>query len=93
MYTDINFKSAKDLKDAFMAGRELGTYQPGGMFASRTDGECVIEGPHYPQPHKFYVQVRIAGGVITHIKQGTKYRTAAELSYAAAVKTLKSRVI
>ena len=68
-YTDRNFKSGKALKEAFQSGELIGVYQPGGMFGPEVkDGWTVIEGPHYPQPHKFYVQVEVKNGVIVEIK-------------------------
>lgn len=73
MYTDINFKSGKAVKDAFKAGQQLTVHQPGGYFASQTDGEVTIEGPHYPKPHSWYLRVRIEGGVIIAIKDGSKW--------------------
>lgn len=67
MYTDINFKSKKALKDAFAAGRELTTYQPGGFFPATRDGAVTIEGPHYPEPHRWYARVQVKDGVIVKI--------------------------
>jgi hypothetical protein len=66
-YTDKNFKSGKALKEAFANGETLTVYQPGGMFPLK-DGENVIEGPHYPEPHKFYVSVTVKDAVIVAIK-------------------------
>lgn len=69
MYTTRNFKSGKALKEAFKAGELLEVYQPGGIFSPVVkDGWGVVEGPHYPQPHKFYVQVEVKAGVIVKIK-------------------------
>lgn len=67
MYTDINFKTKKAMKEAFAAGKQLTVYQPGGMFPSKTDGRVTIEGPHYPQAHSWYASVEIKDGVITKI--------------------------
>lgn len=69
-YTDKNFKSGKALKEAFANGETLTVYQPGGMFplANNGNGEFVIEGPHYPAPHKFYVAVTCKDAVIVAVK-------------------------
>jgi hypothetical protein len=75
MYTVTNFKSGKALKEAFKAGERLETWQPGGMFAAKRDGDAVIEGPHYPKPHSFYVQVRLQNGIIVAVKNGSKWIT------------------
>lgn len=74
MYTVTNFKSGKALKDAFKAGETLRVYQPGPFGPDVRDGEGVIEGPHYPEPHRYYVPVTVKDGVIVGIK-GVKRAT------------------
>ena len=64
MYTVENFKSKAALKRAIADGQQVGTWQPGGMFAAKQDGRITLEGPHYPEPHKWYAQAVIADGVI-----------------------------
>ena len=64
MYTEIDFKTKKALKIAVAEGKQIGVYQPGGLFPSQMDGDVVIEGPHYPKPHAWWAQARIADGVI-----------------------------
>lgn len=68
MYTDINFKTKKALKDAVAEGRRITVYQPGGIFPSKEDGEVSLEGPHYPEPHKWYATATIKDGVIVKVK-------------------------
>lgn len=68
MYTDKNYKTKKALVEDFKAGKKIGVWQPGGVFQSQTEGWCVIEGPQYPEPHRFYVKVFVEGGIITQIK-------------------------
>jgi hypothetical protein len=68
VYTDRNFQTGKELKEAFAKGDKLSVYQPGGMFSPTVnDGDHTVEGPHYPKPHKFYVRVRVKDGIITAI--------------------------
>jgi hypothetical protein len=67
MYTVINFKSKKALKEAFKAGDKIEVYQPGGMFKGVAKGRTTIEGPHYPKPHSFYLDVMVEDNVITKI--------------------------
>lgn len=43
-------------------------YNPSGMFPQKQDGPDVIEGPHYPKPHKWYAQVIVADGVVVSAK-------------------------
>lgn len=67
MYTDIDFKTKKALREAFAAGKTLTVYQPGPFGTKAGDYEDVIEGPHYPRPHTWYARVRISGGRIVKI--------------------------
>ncbi len=68
-YTHINFKTKTMLKQALFNGRELRVYNPGlGPDLSNYTGTVHLEGPHYPQPHKWYATVELVNGIITGIK-------------------------
>lgn len=67
MYTRTNFPTKKALKEAFKAGDKLEVFQPGGLFAGKTDGVVVIEGPHFPKPHRYYAEVIIKDSIIVKI--------------------------
>jgi hypothetical protein len=67
MYTRINFRTKKALKEAVASGQEVDTFQPGGIFPAQTDGQVCIEGPHYPEPHKWYASVLIENGIIKKV--------------------------
>ena len=68
MYTDRNFKTKKALKEAVKAGEQVTFYQPGGMGgAPITTGRIHIEGPHYPEAHKWYAQCQAANGLIVKV--------------------------
>ena len=67
MYTDRNFPTKKALKEAFARGEQLTVYQPGGVMPSQRDGDVTIEGPHAPEPHRWYARVRIRNGVIVKV--------------------------
>lgn len=64
MYTVKNFKTKKALKEAVADGMAVQTYQPGGMFEAKRDGKITLEGPHYPQPHKWYASATVKDGEI-----------------------------
>lgn len=68
MYTTINFKTKKALKEAVASGKAVGVYQPG-PFGGQTPktGRVTLEGPHYPEPHKWYAQAWIEEGVIVKV--------------------------
>lgn len=66
MYTYINYPSKKALKEAVASGAPVRVFQPG-PFAKPSesyDGKIVIEGPHYPEPHRFYATAMVKAGVI-----------------------------
>ena len=67
MYTDINFKSKKELKDALAADKKITCYSPG-PFPCATEGWITIEGPHSPQPHKWCGQARLVNGLVVQVK-------------------------
>lgn len=58
MYTERNFKTKKQLKEALAAGEEVRVWQPG-PFPGETDGVAFLEGPHYPEPHRWYAKVTL----------------------------------
>ena len=70
MYTIVNFKTKKQLKEALKANEEpLHVYQPGpfGPEAPK-EGWVAVEGPHYPKAHTWYAQVRLEEGRIVEVK-------------------------
>lgn len=69
MYTCFNFKTKKALKEALAAGQIIETYQPGPFGADAPlDGKVCLEGPHYPQPHKWYAEAVIKDGCVVSVK-------------------------
>lgn len=50
MYTDINFKTKKALKEAVARGNRVTYHQPGGIFLAIDDGLITLEG-HTIQHH------------------------------------------
>lgn len=72
MYTDKNFKTKKALKEAVKAGEKVTYYQPGPfsfvMGVAPENGSFCVEGPHYPEPHKWYATCVAKDGVIVNVK-------------------------
>lgn len=70
MYTDINFKTKKALKEAVASGKRVTYYQPGGFFSGEVpqNGTICVEGPHYPEPHRWYAECKVENGVIISVK-------------------------
>ncbi len=66
MYVDPNFKTKKDLKEALSRGERIVVYSPG-PFPAPTTGKCSVEGPHYPQPHRWYAVVLVEDGFVKKV--------------------------
>lgn len=71
MYTVVNFKTKKALKEAVKAGHNVRVYQPNSDLtgvATPRDGKVYLEGPHYPAPHTWYAEAVLKDGVIISVK-------------------------
>lgn len=70
MYTSINFRTKKQLKEALAAGTFVDIYQPGGFFPTviPENGTVTLEGPHYPEPHRWYATGIIKDGKLVAVK-------------------------
>lgn len=66
MYTIIDFKTKKALKEALKRGEKIECYSPG-IFPCPRDGIITLEGPHYPQPHRWYARATLKNGIIERI--------------------------
>jgi hypothetical protein len=68
MYVQPNYKTKKALGQAITAGESITVFQAGGVFPTdASDGEKYIEGPHYPEPHRWYARVRVQDGLVTKV--------------------------
>lgn len=68
MYTNINFKTKKAFKEAVANGEHITVYQPGPFGGNEpTDGKVYIEGPHYPEPHKWYAEATLKDGIVVKV--------------------------
>lgn len=69
MYTTFNYKSKKALIADLKAGKEITYFQPGPFRGNEPrDGKIVVEGPHYPSPHRFYAECEVKDGKIVKVK-------------------------
>ena len=67
MYTRINFKTKKALKAAIATGQSVKVFSPG-PFPCPTEGPVALEGPHYPEPHKWYAEAFLKNGLVIKVK-------------------------
>jgi len=63
----MNFKTKKALKEAVAEGKQV-TLRAPGRGQPRTDGTEYVEGPWYPEPHRWYAQVQMKDGVVVKVK-------------------------
>ena len=66
MYVSPNFKTKKDLKEAVAKGDRVTVFQPG-FGTAPFNGSGAVEGPHYPEPNKWYATVTIVEGLVTKV--------------------------
>lgn len=67
MYATKDYRTKKELKEAVKAG-SVPCFQPGPFGPSVADGRHACEGPHYPEPHRWYATVTVKEGRITAVK-------------------------
>ncbi len=65
-YVSPNFKTKTALKEAVKRGDVVTVFQPG-IGTVPHNGTATIEGPHYPEPHKWYAGVTIENGRVTKV--------------------------
>lgn len=69
MYTYENFKTKKALKEAVANGEKIAIYQPGPFGGDDPEeGTFCVEGPHYPEPHRWYATVEVKDGYIVKVR-------------------------
>lgn len=69
MYTTKNFKTKKALKEAVANGEKITVYQPGPFGGNEpTDGVVCLEGPHYPEPHRWYAEAVLENGYVVKVR-------------------------
>jgi hypothetical protein len=68
VYVRPNFKTKKELKAAVAAGQTVEAWQPGPFGPAVPDGEHGAEGPHYPEPHRWYATVVVRDGRVVKVK-------------------------
>ena len=65
-YVSPNFKTKKALKEAVNANERVDVYEPGLGTVPR-DGAVYLEGPHYPEPHRWYAKGTMKDGKLVKV--------------------------
>jgi len=58
-YTERNYRTKKELKEALERGEHVRVFQPGPFGPDVRDGNVALEGPHYPQAHTWYASASV----------------------------------
>lgn len=66
MYSVHNYKTKKELKAAVAKG-PVPCHQPGPFGPDIRDGNYCCEGPHFPEPHRWYATVDVVDGYIVKV--------------------------
>lgn len=66
-YVDPNYKTKKALKEALADGKDVDVYQPG-LGSVPDNGTVYLEGPHYPEPHRWYATGTMENGRLVKVK-------------------------
>lgn len=70
MYIHPNFKTKKALKEAVKQGKSVTVFQPGPFSSDEpVNGVFSVEGPHYPEPHRWYARVLVENGCVIKVLQ------------------------
>jgi hypothetical protein len=70
MYASKNFKTKKEFKEAVAKGHRVTVYQPNKFVASPepTEGAVQVEGPWYPEPHRWYATAFLRNGQVVKVQ-------------------------
>lgn len=66
-YVNPNHWTKQGLREAVEAGEIVTVFEPGGLGRVPEDGKVSVEGPHYPEPHRWYARVTLAGGHVVRV--------------------------
>lgn len=71
MYVSPNIRTKAELRKRVSAGEPVYVFQPGGLYPDPAHPwSGAVEGPHYPEPHRWYAQVETdSSGRIVKVKK------------------------
>jgi hypothetical protein len=70
-YTVKNYRTKKQIKEDLAQGIKVEVFQPNADLSGATvpdNGTIYLEGPHYPEPHRWYATGKMVNGVLVSIK-------------------------
>ena len=67
-YTQFNYRTKNEIKEDLEAGEKVRVYQAGPFGPDVPDGAVALEGPHFPEPHRWYGEGIVKDGILQEIK-------------------------
>lgn len=67
-YASENFRTKKAFREAVQSGKRITLRNPSGLFPTKQNGTETVEGPWYPEPHKWYAQATVKDGIVVSVK-------------------------
>ena len=72
MYACKNFKTKAEFKRAVASfnagtGKPVMVFSPGPFGTNPVNGIVSIEGPHFPEPHKWYARATLVAGIVVKV--------------------------
>ena len=67
MYASVNFKTKKAFREAVESGKQITLFAPG-YGVPKSDGEEFVEGPHYPEPHRWCATVTMKNSIVIKVR-------------------------
>ena len=65
-YCVKNYKTKKALVADVKSGMKVEVYEPG-PFPCQKDGTVYLEGPHFPEPHRWYAKAVVENGFVVKV--------------------------
>jgi hypothetical protein len=70
MYTQKNYKTKKAIREDLEAGIRVMLFEPGPFGGGAPiNGTVYLEGPHYPEPHRWYATGTAKDGALISLKK------------------------
>ena len=68
MYVNPNFRTVAELRRAVASGEPVRTLA-GPIEPRLMNGYGWVEGPHYPEPHRWYIGVTVKNGLVVAVEK------------------------
>lgn len=67
-YVLPNYRTKREFRAAVLCGVEHRPFARSGTFAIAKNGWVTVQGPHYPEVHRWYAKCDVKDGVVTRVR-------------------------